>query len=228
MADNSITIQKGAGVAEDLIFGMDTVIQVRKGAEYTLNKINAGYIPYSTSMTVTDKLNDLESRVGLPGPQGPQGAQGATGPTGATGAMGPAGPAGPTGFTGPVGAQGAQGIQGPQGDQGIAGAGVLVTGVDSWTNIQLLPNPQDGELWIIDADESPYSAGDGTIFNGTIWIDAGPIRGPEGIQGDTGSTGPQGAIGPQGLPGEAYYDYDGGDAETVYSVSDADIESGGA
>ena len=208
MASNSIEISKDLGVVEDLTFGMTTETQVRKGVTYTLNQINSSFIPYSSTMSTTEKLDDLESRVGIPGPTGPVGPQGIQGLQGIVGPIGPQGVTGIQGPTGPQGTQGSEGVQGPQGD---AGAGVLVTGTATWTYIQSISNPGMSELWIVSTDEAPYLKGEGAIWDGTQWVNVGPIQGPQGDQGESGAS-----------------DYDGGEADTVYSVSDVDLESGAA
>ena len=168
MANNNITIQKSKGGVEDLSFGLETETQTRAGKEVTITQVNANHIPFDATMSAKEKFDDLEARVGIPGPEGP---------------------VGPTGPTGP---QGIQGIQGIQGETGDTGAGVLVTGVDTWTNIQLL-RPILNELWIVSSqDGGPHLVGDGVIWDGAAWVNAGQIRGPQGIQGETGDTGPQG------------------------------------
>lgn len=89
-----------------------------------------------------DKLCELQSTTGVPGPRGemgiagpqgepgiqgeqgiagPQGIQGLQGPAGTNGAPGPQGPQGPTGPTGPRGETGPAGTPGAQGPQGIPG-----------------------------------------------------------------------------------------------------------
>lgn len=209
---NSIEIQKVGGTVEDLVFSMDTVTQVRKGTAYELQGIHAGVIPYSSTTSVTEKLNDLESRVGIPGPRGIQGIDGPQGPQGIPGPQGPQGVAGPTGLTGARGLQGLQGVAGPQGIAGADAAGVLVTGVATWTYIQGIASPGAGELWIVSIDEAPYLKGDGAIWDGIglTWVNVGQI------------TGPQGERGPEII------DFDGGQASTTYSPGDIDINSGGA
>ena len=201
---NSIEIQKVGATVEDLVFSMDKVTQVRKGQDYSLQGIHSGVIPFSHTQTVTEKLDDLESRVGIPGPTGPQGIPGPNGPKGDQGIPGPQGPIGLTGLKGDIGANGIKGDIGLTGPQGPTGAGVLVSGVDTWTNIQALPNPQLNELWIVSVDEAPYTAGDGVIWDGTTWVGTGPIRGPQGLagaDGTNGTDGVDGAIGPQGPQG---------------------------
>ena len=41
----------------------------------------------------------------------------------------------------------------------------------------------------------------GYVWNGTAWVDAGPITGPQGPAGPQGPTGPAGATGPAGIQG---------------------------
>ena len=155
--------------------------------------------------------------VGPQGAVGPQGLQGPTGPTGPTGQVGPqgpqgpAGPIGPKGDAGPVGPRGLQGVQGltgpvgPQGIQGPAGTALNVlppvadiAARDALTGL----NPGDSVLTIAD--------GGFWTWDGTQWLSASSIVGPEGPKGDTGATGPQGiqgtkgdtgAIGPEGPTG---------------------------
>ncbi len=71
MADNNITIQKSPAGAEDLSFGLDEEIQVRKGEEVTITQINSSHVPYNSVMSSKEKFDDLEARVGIPGPEGP-------------------------------------------------------------------------------------------------------------------------------------------------------------
>jgi hypothetical protein len=150
---------------------------------------------------------------GATGPQGPQGLQGPIGPIGPkgdTGAVGPTGPAGATGPTGPKGDTGASGAQGPQGipgptgatgpmgPQGPAGVGIVLKGtVDTVNDLPL--DPQQGDAWVVEA------TGDLWSWNGTAWVNLGPIQGPQGEtgpQGEPGIPGPQGPIGPQGSEGQ--------------------------
>jgi hypothetical protein len=151
-----------------------------------------------------------QGTTGATGAQGPQGIQGPlgpvgpTGPTGATGPAGPAGAAGPKGDPGNTGAQGPQGIPGPVGDtgpegpQGPAGVGIVLKGtVDTVNDLPL--DPQQGDAWVVE------TTGDLWSWNGTAWVNLGPIQGPQGEQGPQGVqglTGPQGPIGPVGPQGQ--------------------------
>jgi hypothetical protein len=150
----------------------------------------------------------IQGEVGLTGPQGiegPKGDKGDTGDQGPIGFTGPQGLKGDKGDTGEVGPQGIQGVEGPQGSQGQAGASVTLKG--SVANTAALPSTGNtaGDSYINDADGNLW------VWNGTTWIDAGQIVGPEGpqgiqgiqgVKGDTGDTGPQGNTGPQGLKGD--------------------------
>jgi hypothetical protein len=109
--------------------------------------------------------------------QGPQGEQGPAGPAGATG------PAGPTGATGATGADGTS-VQ-------LKGAVATVLDLDD------IVSPEVGDLYVVTA------TGDGYVWDGEDWANAGPIRGPAGPQGDPGPEGPQGEPGPEGPEGPA-------------------------
>lgn len=120
------------------------------------------------------------------------------------GATGPEGPAGPQGEVGPVGPVGPQGPIGAQGIRGESGAGVQVSGTISTVGPPAASGTVVAEL-IIDSN------GDGWLWDGSAWINAGPMRGPQGDTGPQGPigpagsiglTGPQGPAGPQGIQGE--------------------------
>ena len=105
---------------------------------------------------------------------------------------------------------------------GPQGVGVTVKGSELWINISMLTSPDPGDMWLIEADDPQgpgggVVVGDGVVWNGTEWINVGPIRGPEGptgpqgipgVKGDTGNTGPLGpkgdigGVGPQGIKGD--------------------------
>ena len=128
------------------------------------------------------------------------------------GTQGPAGPQGPQGIQGPQGVQGVQGEQGIQGETGEQGtAGNSVTLLGSYADLAAfnagagsLPGTNIGDAWILLSDGSLMT------WNGTIWFDAGDIKGPkgdqgiqgiQGIQGEQGIQGIQGVQGPQGISG---------------------------
>jgi hypothetical protein len=122
------------------------------------------------------------------------------------GVPGPIGPKGPQGVQGEQGIEGDQGIQGIQGEQGVTGdqgpqgtAGNSVTILGSYADLAAfnagagsLPGANIGDAWILLSDGSLMT------WNGSVWFDAGDIKGP---QGDQGPTGPQGIQGEQGLQG---------------------------
>lgn len=122
------------------------------------------------------------------GPRGLVGARGATGPTGATGATGLAGARGATGATGARGATGATGATGAQGVKGDTGAGVHVTGHVGTVGALPASGAADGDAYIVDA------TGDLHVWNGSAWINTGPVQGPAGADGADGADGVDGGL----------------------------------
>lgn len=99
-----------------------------------------------------------------------------------------------------VGPQGPQGPQGIQGPQGTAGNSVTILGSVADMAAFLAgpgasPGANIGDAWILLSDGSLMS------WNGTIWFDAGDIKGPPGDQGPMGPQGIQGVQGVQGIQG---------------------------
>ena len=116
------------------------------------------------------------------------------------GQVGPQGPQGIQGSQGVQGIQGAQGIQGNTGAQGTAGNSITLLG--SYADLAAfnagagsLPGANIGDAWILLSDGSLMT------WNGTIWFDAGDIKGPQGDQGIQGIQGLPGTQGIQGVPG---------------------------
>lgn len=75
---------------------------------------------------------------------------------------------------------------------------VSIKGTDTDENILALVDMVAGDLWI--ASDTL----DGWIYNGIVWINLGPLKGPQGVQGlkgDKGDKGDIGDIGPQGPQG---------------------------
>lgn len=138
-----------------------------------------------------DQLIESIAGPGVPGPIGPEGPQG------------PEGEQGVQGIQGIQGVQGEQGMTGDQGPQGTAGNSVTILG--SYADLAAfnagagsLPGANIGDAWILLSDGSLMS------WNGSVWFDAGDIKGPQGDQGVQGPQGIQGNTGPQGpagLPG---------------------------
>ena len=116
------------------------------------------------------------------------------------GQVGPQGPQGIQGFQGVQGIQGAQGIQGNTGAQGTAGNSITLLGSVADLTAFLAgpgasPGANIGDAWILLSDGSLMT------WNGTIWFDAGDIKGPQGDQGIQGIQGLPGPQGIQGVPG---------------------------
>lgn len=85
------------------------------------------------------------------------------------------------------------GPQGEQGPQGPQGAGLSYQG--SVPTVADLPEESTlGYAYLVEADNDLW------IYNGTDWLNAGPIQGPQGEQGIQGEIGP---IGPAGADGAA-------------------------
>jgi hypothetical protein len=107
---------------------------------------------------------------------------------------------GPQGPQGPQGVQGMQGVQGDTGPQGTAGNSVTILGSVADYAAFLAgpgssPGANIGDAWILLSDGSLMS------WNGTVWFDAGDIKGPPGDQGPQGEQGVQGVQGIQGVQG---------------------------
>lgn len=109
------------------------------------------------------------------GPQGFQGYQGS----------------GTQGFQGRDGVQGYQGNRGYQGYQGEIGHGINVEGtVETQQELYNIIDPDVGDAWITEDNGHLW------VYNEYgIWIDCGPIRGPQGNQGFQGYQGERGGEG---------------------------------
>jgi hypothetical protein len=146
-----------------------------------------------------------QGNIGPPGSQGAPGVSATvtvgTTTTGAPGSAAsvtdsdPSGSSAVLNFAIPAGLTGATGPQG----QGILIKGTVPTAAS-------LPSTgnTNGDLWIA------LDTGHGWAWNGSAWVDTGPIQGPPGAQGPQGLTGPQGnpgaastVPGPPGPPGAA-------------------------
>ncbi len=129
---------------------------------------------------------------------------GAAGSQGATGAAGPNGTNGSNGTNGADGTNGSNGTNGTNGTQGAAGAdGTSITIQGTKATVGDLPaSGALGDLWIIDQTGSGATAGDGYVWTaGNVWLNIGPLRGPQGIQGVAGDNGTDGAAGAAGTNG---------------------------
>lgn len=133
----------------------------------------------------------IKGETGPQGPRGERGPQGPEGPKGDTGDRGPEGTQGPTGETGDTGPEGPEGPQGPQGvpgEDGKDGSGVEIKGdLDSTDDL-----PSSGS-----AGDAYMIAGEMHIWDvlDSMWVNVGPIRGPQGPPGEDGIIGADGADG---------------------------------
>ena len=170
-----------------------------------------------------EQLAALKGADGAQGIQGPAGEKGADGKSAyqiaveqgglegvdeaewiasLQGAKGEAGPQGPAGEAGPKGdaftyddftPDQLAALKGPKGDQGEKGAdgtSVNIEGsvptVDDLANIT---DPVKGQGYVVEADGHLH------VYNGTVFVDVGEIRGPQGVQGIQGPAGEQGPKG---------------------------------
>lgn len=185
--------------------------------------------PTGLSITGPTGWTGPRGPTGTTGDAGPTGPTGPTGVTGPTGNIGPTGSAGPTGSTGPTstvpgptgptgpsvtgptgapsnvtGPTGATGNTGPTGPTGQAGAGIQYKGTVA--NYLLLPGYPNsytgaiGDAYVTTNDTHLW------VWDGSVWVDNGPIAsvtGPTGSTGPTGPTGTAGVNGPTGPTGTA-------------------------
>lgn len=201
--------------------------------------VDTGHIEGPTGSTGPQGIQGASGATGVQGASGigATGLIGATGDpsfvpgaTGATGVQGASG-IGSTGLTGATGADSTvPGATGEIGSTGLTGAtgirgndGTSVNIIGSIPNVYVDP-PNDPQA-SLNAMFSGATIGQGVIdqltghlwtYNGSIWINVGVIRGPQGatgvigttgeigatgVQGDFGATGIQGASGSTGLTG---------------------------
>lgn len=72
---------------------------------------------------------------------------------------------------------------GPRGPAGPVGQGIKIEGSDTYSNIIVLSDPDVGDIWIQTDLAGGGQPGDGLLWDGSVWINVGPIRGPEGPAG---------------------------------------------
>ena len=58
-----MAIQKASGGVEDLLFGMGTVQQERKGQVIVITEINGTKIPYNATLTINERIDQVDSQV---------------------------------------------------------------------------------------------------------------------------------------------------------------------
>ena len=160
----------------------------------------AGIVPLAKHAYTADTATNSKKLGGKSLAQLQSTLRGARGPAAATGrlpagrrhrARGPAGPQGAKGDTGATGAKGDTGSRGPQGD---VGAGLKIIG--SLANTGSLPaTGTTGDAYLI--------SGDLWVWDGSVWKNAGPVQGPQGLGGPVGATGATGLADPTGPTGAA-------------------------
>ena len=140
---------------------------------------------------------------GLPGTNGTNGVDGADGAQGLQGAPGNNGADGAPGATGPAGPQGSIGPTGSQGVPGADGTSIEIQGTVSTVNDLPATGNTVGDLWIVDQTGGGATAGDGYVWTAnSVWLNIGPLRGPQGVQGIQGIQGIQGTAGVDGQNGQ--------------------------
>ncbi|KRN01055.1 hypothetical protein FD13_GL001456 [Levilactobacillus senmaizukei DSM 21775 = NBRC 103853] len=95
--------------------------------------------------------------------------------------------------------KGPKGDRGDKGDQGVAGPagapGTSVKVLGSFDSTDSLPmNAKAGDGYFVGTDLN--------VFDGSKWVDVGPIRGPKGEPGEKGIAGSDGIPGEKGDPGK--------------------------
>ena len=105
--------------------------------------------------------------------------------------QGPQGIEGPSGPAGADGKDGKDGGQGPEGKEGPPGQNAATIEINGSYDPDSPGSGSEGDAHI---DEN----GDIWIWNGSEWVNSGPIQGPKGDPGPMGPGGPQGKQGPPG------------------------------
>lgn len=139
---------------------------------------------------------------------------------GQDGATGETGPTGPTGNVGP------EGPTGPQSTNAVMQGTVALI-----ADLPTSPAPSTNDAYYVSETATVY------VWNGTAWVDVGPIQGPTGppgpkgdvgdpgadstIAGPEGPTGPEGPAGPTGPTGPAVTSI----ASSAVSVPTLDVNS---
>lgn len=99
--------------------------------------------------------------------------------------------------SGPAGATGPQGPAGPTGPQGPPGVGFTIKGTVATVGALPASGNSVGDAYKV------TGTGDIHSWNGSAWINLGPIQGPQGPTGPQGPQGTAGATGSQGPTGAA-------------------------
>ena len=100
---------------------------------------------------------------------------------------------------GPAGADGVDGVDGVDGQDGVDGTSVVLKGsVATVPDLDLILNPQVGDLYVVLAD------GNGYVWDGSNWNNVGQIQGPAGADGADGADGTNGTDGVDGADGNNF------------------------
>lgn len=131
-----------------------------------------GYITQDDMQAVIKQIY-ADRAPGPVGPVGSRGQSGVQGSPGTSGSMGPAGPLGDKGDKGDPGAAGLAGATGPAGPPGIAATLTLTasppTPVTTTGQMYVVTDPELG--WL----PSGSSLGDLVVYDGTKWVNLGPL-----------------------------------------------------
>lgn len=193
-------------------------------------KVVAFNVAYTTkavadaTATLTERIDNLQTRrgakgdrgdaglqgpagdVGPMGPQGPKGDKGDKGDVGANGETGPQGPIGPQGERGEPGSQGLRGEQGPRGEKGDIGEvglpGIQGPRGERGERGETGPKGEKGDRGDQGADGGVGAPGRDGVDGATGPIGPRGERGEKGDQGAQGIAGPMGPAGPKGEQGE--------------------------
>ena len=153
--------------------GLITGKQIAPHAINSKHLVNHTIQKHDLSTALANSLRGARGPQGLTGMDGRTGLTGLTGPQGVPGPRGPQGEQGYDGEQGPEGPAGPVGPTGPKGAKGDPGAGVNVTGsVAAWTDLPTTGTL--GDAFIV------RSTGHLAVWDGTKWVDTGPVQGPPG------------------------------------------------
>ena len=202
-----IVVRVGPGSPRPIVIGNTQVQAIRAGQVQRNVAVRNTQTPVRVESPQTLRVDNIQRGPpgppgepgppgdpgGPPGPKGEPGEPGPEGPPGPKGDKGDRGDPGPRGEQGERGPQGEPGPKGDRGDVGPQGAGLTIRGELASTD-DLPASGAVGDGWLV--------AGHLWVWNGSAWIDAGPVQGPPGPKGEAGDQGPQGEEGPRGLQGE--------------------------
>ena len=74
---------------------------------------------------------------------------------------------------------------GQDGQDGTDGLSSVIKGSDTQANINALTTMVEGDIWIL---TDTNDAGNGLRYDGTAWVNIGPLKGEDGQDGQDGTT----------------------------------------